>query len=99
MMVAGATVLDGLRRGFARGIGDHDRALRAELSDRKAALARTEAGLERLYKLVADGRDTPSSSAAIREREDHAELQRAAIVAIEQRLGRVPVLPSSAAGR
>jgi site-specific DNA recombinase len=87
-------VLDGLREEIARTFGDHDRKIRAELQERRGQLSRTETAVGKLYDLMAEGTASPTLRAKIREREDHAELQRAAIAALEHRLGRVPVLPS-----
>jgi site-specific DNA recombinase len=87
-------VLDGLREEIARTFGDHDRQIRAELQERRGQLSRTETAVGKLYDLMADGSASPTLRAKVREREDHAELQRAAIAALEHRLGRVPVLPS-----
>lgn len=95
--IGAPAVLSDLRSGFAKSIGDHDRKLKAEISERRQTLGRIEAELARLYDFVASGNDSRGTRTAIKEREDHDELQRAAIIALEQRLGRVPMLPSSAA--
>jgi site-specific DNA recombinase len=95
--IGSPTVLADLRSGFAKSVGDHDRKLKAEITDRRQTLGRIEAELARLYDFVAEGNATAGTRRALKEREDHAELQRAAIVALEQRLGRVPVLPSTSA--
>jgi len=87
-------VLDGLRADIARSIGEHDRSIRAELQQRRSTLSRLETGLGTLYDLIAEGDASPTLRAKIAEREDHAQLQRAAIAALEHRLRRVPVLPS-----
>lgn len=87
-------VLDGLREEIARSFGDHDRRIRSELQERRAQLSRTETAAGKLYDLMAEGAASPTLRAKIKEREDHAELQRAAIAVLEHRLGRVPVLPS-----
>lgn len=86
-------VLDGLRSQLAATIGQGDRDVRAELADRRATLARTEGKARKLLDLLLDG-DTPTRRAALAEAEDHAELQRAAIYALERQLDTVPVLPS-----
>lgn len=88
------SILGDMRAALAKQIGDHDRSIRAELQERRAQLARTEAALSRLYDALGDGDASPTLRAKIREREDHADLQRAAIAALEQRLGHVPRLPS-----
>lgn len=91
-----ADLLERLRASWAEDTGARDRELRAELQQRRAALTSTEAQVGRLLDFVAAGNDTPSTRAKLREKEDHADLQRAAIARIEAELRRVPSLPSTA---
>ncbi|MFI5307573.1 MAG: recombinase family protein [Polyangiales bacterium] len=93
---AGApSLLEELRAKWAASTGDRDRAIRAELAERRAALTRTETQISKLLDLMLEGSATPSVQAKLREKEDHAELQRATIARLDAELGRVPVLPST----
>lgn len=89
-------MLDGLRAELASAIGGHDREIKRELAERRATLARAESAAGKLLELLTE-RDTPERRTALADKEAHAELERAAIAALEQRLGAVPVLPTPAA--
>jgi site-specific DNA recombinase len=95
-VVGEPAMLEALRSEWAKSIGDGDRELRSELAKRRAALTATEGQIDRLLEWIADGNATPSTRAKLKEKEDHADLQRAAITALESQLGRVPVLPNVA---
>ena len=87
-------LLDEMRAAWASSLGNRDREIKAELTQRRATLTRTEARISRLLDWVADGNNSPSAQAKIREQEDHAELQRAAITKLRSELGKVPTIPS-----
>lgn len=89
-------LLEEMRAAWASSLGGHDRELKAELTQRRAALSRTESRVSRLLDWIADGGTSPSAQAKLREHEDHAELQRAAIARLESELGKVPTIPSIA---
>ncbi len=88
-------LIDEMRAHWASAVGGSDRALRAEISQRRAALTKTQGQISKLLDYVLEHGQTPATRAKIAEKEDHAELQRAAIMRLEGELGRVPVIPSA----
>ena len=92
--VGGGGLLDDMRASWAATLGGRDRAIRAELQQRRAALTATERKLARLLDLVLSDGETPSTRGKRTELEDHAELQRAAIARLEAEAQRVPTIPS-----
>jgi site-specific DNA recombinase len=87
-------LLEAMRAAWASSLGTKDRELKAEVTQRRAALARTEAQISALLDFVADGNATPSTLAKVKDKEDYAELQRATIVRLSAELGAVPTIPS-----
>lgn len=93
---AGASdVVEDLRSQYAATVGGKDRAIKAELGQRRAQLAVTVSKTSKLFDYVLEHGETPATRAKMAELEDHAELQRAAISKLEAELGRVPVIPSA----
>ena len=89
-----AAVLDRLRAEWASATGARERQMREELTERTTSLAKTEQQISKLLDLILDGRDSDSVQAKLREKEDHAELQRAAMARLASELGKPQVLPS-----
>lgn len=87
-------VLDALRAEWAEQVGSQSREVRAELERRRAALTVTQTQIGRLLDFIADGNDSPSTAAKIKEKEDHADLQRATIARLESVARSVPTIPS-----
>lgn len=87
-------VIGELRSWWASSVGGEDGAIRRELGERRAKVAHQTARLKQLLLRELDEGSTPTSRALRADLEDDAELQRAAIVRLEARLKRVPVIPS-----
>ena len=67
--------------------------MRAELTPPRCA-DRDPDPDRRLLDFIADGNDSPSTAAKIKEGEDHADLQRATIARLESVARSVPTIPS-----
>jgi site-specific DNA recombinase len=89
-------LLDDLRAQWAARVGEQSREVRSELERRRAALATIQNQISRLLDYIADGNDSPSTAAKIKEKEDHADLQRATIARLESVARHVPTIPSAA---
>jgi site-specific DNA recombinase len=89
-----AAVLDAMRADWVDQVGGRTREIRAELERRRAALTTTQSQIGRLLDFIADGNDSPSTAAKIREKEDHADLQRATIARLEVVARAAPTIPS-----
>lgn len=83
-----------MRDEWAKTVGTFHAEIRAELKERRTALTRAEQHISKLLEMQLDGNDSPSVQAKLREKEDHAELQRAAVTRLEAELDVVPALPS-----
>ncbi len=88
-------MIEKLRKHLSQTIGGEDRLVRAEISTRAATLGRVQAKCKKLLGMIVEGDDSPTVRTMLRDEESNAEMQRVAIAALEQRLGRVPVLPSA----
>jgi len=87
-------LLEAMRAAWASSLGSKDREIKSEITQRRAALTRTETQISALLEYVADGNATPSILAKLKEKEDYAELQRATLVRLAAELGSVPMIPS-----
>lgn len=89
-----SALLDEMRADWVDRVGTQAREVRAELERRRTALTTTERQIGRLLDFIADGNDSPATASKIKEKEDHADLQRAAIARLESVGAGVPTIPS-----
>jgi len=92
---AGQELLETLRSKWALSLGDKDRTIKAELTQRRMALARTEAQLSKMLDVFLEGTGNFAAiKGKVQEKEDYAELQRATIARLSAELATVPSIPS-----